>query len=733
MVYPNRQSRARRRGPPYGGGTGFTPSLLNPTVWYDPSTISSLYQDDEGASSVTASGQVTGLVLDRSQNYVRGNEEFRDPGFSTDITGDLRPIGTNLSISGGQMTVVNNNTFAGRWTDTGLNIEPGKNYEVTFTVDALTGGNNAVFMAVGDQNLNNNPGAGQQGQIFPSVGVGTHTFIIVNTVGATANRLVGTFNQTGGGSAGHTLSQFSVRELPSHHAFQTTSANRPTYQTGNDLFWLQNDQTNDQLDVVLPSLGPNATEFWADENGATINGGLTIAAGTRTLPTSTRLYSYGIINRALNETDTTELRNYLNRLSGRQTQTLLERTRSAMSVRKVDFIGIGDSNLIFGGNGWDDGMQDALSQDYPMYSTGLMTLTENQGNGVGTGLNGSWTRRNGGASFMDFTGAPERFESRLESGTLFPHYYGYVPTGESKTTTGHGISIPAASVLDVNADLRYEMWYGGFGSDNGSFDLSIRRGNSPFTTLTSSDPVNTNTGVQAQMAKASVSLPAATRDYPLEMLSSNNSRNIVGPFFATYQRVRNVSRTNGWSWSNLSFRGGQPLRTHAQALQTIDDNALVHFLQVVRDGQEDQDDKQFVIVVNSGLNELNENVANASLGPNPAPGGSPEALVDNFEAIRIRVEGVWVAQGWDLSELDWLFFVSHPISSPDNSTLVSYRTAIATHFSNNIPRGETVDVSSLTTSTEMLSNGWYNSGGSDRNHLTSTGYRGLAPRILGLT
>lgn len=55
-----------------GGGGGFQPSTLFATgeqgAWFDPSDITTLFQDDAGTVPVTASGQTVGRMLDKSGN-----------------------------------------------------------------------------------------------------------------------------------------------------------------------------------------------------------------------------------------------------------------------------------------------------------------------------------------------------------------------------------------------------------------------------------------------------------------------------------------------------------------------------------------------------------------------------------------------------------------------------------------------------------------------------------------
>lgn len=60
------KSPARRRRPLVGAA--FTPLSLSPTAWYDPSDITTLFQDSAGTTPVTASGQPVGRMSDKSGN-----------------------------------------------------------------------------------------------------------------------------------------------------------------------------------------------------------------------------------------------------------------------------------------------------------------------------------------------------------------------------------------------------------------------------------------------------------------------------------------------------------------------------------------------------------------------------------------------------------------------------------------------------------------------------------------
>lgn len=70
-----------------GNGNEWSPLALSPFAWYDPSDISTLFQDDLGTIPVTASGQSVGMLLDKSGN---GNHLIQ-------ATSSLRPIWYNSS------------------------------------------------------------------------------------------------------------------------------------------------------------------------------------------------------------------------------------------------------------------------------------------------------------------------------------------------------------------------------------------------------------------------------------------------------------------------------------------------------------------------------------------------------------------------------------------------------------------------------------------------------------
>lgn len=51
-----------------GGAASFSPASLSPSAWYDPSDLSTLFQDSAGTTPVTADGDPVGKMLDKSGN-----------------------------------------------------------------------------------------------------------------------------------------------------------------------------------------------------------------------------------------------------------------------------------------------------------------------------------------------------------------------------------------------------------------------------------------------------------------------------------------------------------------------------------------------------------------------------------------------------------------------------------------------------------------------------------------
>jgi hypothetical protein len=199
---------------PFGLRNGrFSPAVLfannEPGVWYDPSDLSTLFQDTAGTTPVTTPGQTVALMLDKSKGLTLGPELVTDPAAAT-----LLGTGTWVDNEDGSFTFTD--TVGGQsrpgvsFASSGIN----KTYEVRFTLvsasttlraSGVSGGQTIFVSSPGDYKFVTTP-TGFGGPI---------QFSIEST-----NTVIG---------SNFRLDNISVKELPGFHATQATAAARPTY------------------------------------------------------------------------------------------------------------------------------------------------------------------------------------------------------------------------------------------------------------------------------------------------------------------------------------------------------------------------------------------------------------------------------------------------------------------------------------------------------------------------
>jgi hypothetical protein len=193
----------RRRG----GLAPFSPAVLfannEPGVWYDPSDLTTLFQDTAGTTPVTTPGQTVALMLDKSKGLTLGPELVTNGGFDTDTDWTK---GTGVTISGGVASVTSLAAFSDFVRNDTSTYTTGTFYEVSVDITAYT--------------------SGSIGFLWPATtsffsGVRTHKFVVAATDSRIRLRTGDTFTGT--------IDNISVKELPGFHAVQATAAARPTY------------------------------------------------------------------------------------------------------------------------------------------------------------------------------------------------------------------------------------------------------------------------------------------------------------------------------------------------------------------------------------------------------------------------------------------------------------------------------------------------------------------------
>lgn len=230
-----------------GGGTSFSPSslfaLAEPGVWYDPSDLTTLFQDTAGTMPVTAAGQPVALALDKSRGLVLGSELAT--GWLDSASGWTLDAGWSVAsgaLSGGAGV---NGAFASR----PLTTVVGRWYRIDITVASLSGG---LQFSV------------RQGTI---TGTQLASRDIANTTGsysllfsaATTTSVV----RFGDFLSSVLISSLSIRELPGFHATQATTASRPTYQVVSGRPCLSFDGVDDFLQTSTITPGIDKVQVFA--------------------------------------------------------------------------------------------------------------------------------------------------------------------------------------------------------------------------------------------------------------------------------------------------------------------------------------------------------------------------------------------------------------------------------------------------------------------------------------
>lgn len=208
------------------GAVAFSPTALfalaEPGVWYDPSDLTTLFQDTAGTTPVTTPGQSVALALDKSKGLVLGSELVTNGTFDTDITGwSPRAAGTTLSWVSGQLRI---NTGAGSFSSASqvLSLTVGRTYLVTATIyteNAATPAkvsiiNNAATLFIAD------------GVDVTST---TPTNVRLIFTATETNNRVDFYRNTSSNTHAVFADNISVKELPGFHATQATAGSRPIY------------------------------------------------------------------------------------------------------------------------------------------------------------------------------------------------------------------------------------------------------------------------------------------------------------------------------------------------------------------------------------------------------------------------------------------------------------------------------------------------------------------------
>ena len=248
-------------------------------VFFDPSDLSTMFQDSAGTTQVTADGQPVGLILDKSKGLALGAELVANPGPNFASTSGWAGNQCTLSVVSGKIrataTVVG---YCSAYVNlTGL--KPGAYYSVTAQYSATTMPGNITFSAYLSA-----PGSTPGSYIDATVGVPNTYLQSADADGSVWFVVYGIPTVIG-----QTIDVdfMSVKELPGNHASQATAAKRPVLQQdGNGKYYLAFDGVDDSLSTA-------AIDFTATDK-------MSVFSGMTVLGTSLfgSLYGNGVANDA---------------------------------------------------------------------------------------------------------------------------------------------------------------------------------------------------------------------------------------------------------------------------------------------------------------------------------------------------------------------------------------------------------------------------------------------------
>jgi hypothetical protein len=220
-----------------GGGVVFDPSDLfgggEEGVWYDPSDLTTLFQDSAGNNPVASDGDPVAVVFDKSNGVLIDAELVSNSEFVDDVSDWIERPSTSRSQSGGQLTVTTTAAGQGVYQTLGA-LTSGQMYLAEVNVISNTTDFNVLVgpsWSLG--------GTGSTGRQSSS---GVHYAILTGGGG----NLLQLYSYDAGDVVYEVV---SIKELAGVAATQTTSAKRPTYRTDGTLHWLEFDGVDDELIV----------------------------------------------------------------------------------------------------------------------------------------------------------------------------------------------------------------------------------------------------------------------------------------------------------------------------------------------------------------------------------------------------------------------------------------------------------------------------------------------------
>lgn len=291
--------------------TGFSPKNLFAAgevgVWYDPSDLTTMFQDIEGVTPVTAVEQVVGLMLDKSRAIPLGNELITNGDFSGGTTGWTATNNSTLSVVAGRIRVAIDGSTAYGSAVQSITTVVGKRYRVA--AQGFKGTDNSFWIVKSDSPTNF---AVQRVDFVANSNVDKTVYYGIFTATATTT-YIWLINNTGTAGQYSEFDNISVKEIYGNHARAAANdTTRPTLRARYSLLtyseqfdnaiWTRSNNlafgsgSVANTPATTDPLGGNTADLLVFQNGAAAASGVSISTtpGATTITASIYAKTAGV-------------------------------------------------------------------------------------------------------------------------------------------------------------------------------------------------------------------------------------------------------------------------------------------------------------------------------------------------------------------------------------------------------------------------------------------------------
>ena len=361
----------------------------------------------------------------------------------------------------------------------------------------------------------------------------------------------------------------------------------------------------------------------------------------------------------------------------------------ASQKERVAIVGLGDSNQTNASSGWQRGFDWVAAKYFNhCWATPWTTAYNIQPTSFLSVSSIAYS------AVLARSGAPVELTTEWNSGFLG---YGYVNSG---STAYSYLQFLPHELGGINRDFTFTIGYGKYSGWTGNFRPTIT--NAAAGILTQGDVVSTG-GDSSEIATTSLTdTVGVASNVAMRAYAADPTAKILAPYFGAYQMVES-DKANGFQCSSYIYSPGGSSVDYIEELNLYGSTALTNYLTAVRSRL--GAGKYVVIEINAGVNDRNE--ADLSIGP---VGGldsrTKDGYKDNIIGIINIFRGVYTANSWSQDNLYFWITAGHPLTVEQDTNLVGFRLG-AKELAEADSNIFAVDLSKLTTTAEMLSEGWY--------------------------